>query len=67
MNSTRFAIAALMFAMVNAVLFGGGLNTMLTIPAFAVHATTLIPAVVAASFIFAAPIPWILAPRLRAR
>ena len=67
MNSTRFAIAALMFAIVNAVLFGVGLITVLTIPAFAAHAMTLIPAVAAASFIFAAPISWMLAPRLRAR
>ena len=37
MNSTRFAIAALMFVMVNAVLFGVGLITVLTIPAFAAH------------------------------
>jgi hypothetical protein len=67
MNSTRFTIAALMFAMVNAVLFGVGLVTVLAIPTFAAHAMALIPAVVAASFIFAAPISWMLAPRLRAR
>ena len=64
---TRVQIAALIFLMVNAVLFGAGLITVLTIPALAAHAMGLIPVVVALSFVLAAPIAWLLAPRLRAR
>lgn len=64
---TRIQIAALIFLMVNAVLFGAGLITVLTVPALAPHAMALIPAVVALSFVIAAPISWLMAPRLRAR
>ena len=65
--STRLAIAVLIYAMVNAVLFGTGLITVLTIPDLAAYAGTLIPAVVLVSFILAAPLSWLIAPRLRAR
>ena len=64
---TRFAIAALIYAMVNAVMFGVGLLFVLTIPATAAYAGTLIPAVVIASLVIALPVSWIVAPRLRAR
>jgi hypothetical protein len=64
---TRIQIAALIFLMVNAVLFGAGLITVLAVPALASHAMALIPAVVALSFVIAAPISWFMAPRLRAR
>jgi len=65
--STRFQLAVLIFSMVNAVLFGAGLIAVLAIPELAQQAMLLIPIVVAASFILAAPIAWLLAPRLRAR
>jgi len=65
--STRLAIAVLIYAMVNAVLFGTGLITVLTIPELAAYAGTLIPVVVLVSFILAAPLSWLIAPRLRAR
>jgi hypothetical protein len=64
---TRVQIAALIFLMVNAVLFGAGLITILTVPALAAHAMALIPVVVALSFVVAAPVSWLMAPRLRAR
>lgn len=67
MLKTRFRIAALIYAMINAVLFGAGLVTLLLVPALAVHAMELIPLVVLASFIVAAPIAWRLAPALLAR
>lgn len=64
---TRLWIAAMIFPMVNAVLFGIGAITVLSSPTLAEQASTLIWLVVAASFIIAAPIAWMIAPRLRAR
>lgn len=64
---TRLWIAAMIFPMVNAVLFGIGAITVLSSPTLAEQASTLIWLVVAASFIIAAPISWVIAPRLRAR
>lgn len=66
-GTTRLQIAALVFTMTNAVLFGAGLITVLAVPALSAHAGLGIALVVAASFIFAAPISWFIAPRLRAR
>jgi hypothetical protein len=65
--STRFAIAALVYTMVNAVLFGAGLIVVLTVPALSADAMALIPTVVVVSLVAAIPVSWILAPRLRAR
>jgi hypothetical protein len=53
--------------MTNAVLFGAGVITVLTVPALSANAAWWIPAVVVASFVLAAPIAWFIAPRLRAR
>ena len=64
---TRLWIAALLFPMVNAVLFGAAAIAMLSIPALKEMASTLFLYIVPASFILAAPISWIMAPRLRAR
>jgi hypothetical protein len=63
----RAGLAALVFIMTNAVLFGAGLITVLSIPAWQSDAAYTIPAVVVASFVVAAPASWIIAPRLRAR
>jgi hypothetical protein len=65
--SIRLAIAALCFLMVNAVLFGTGLITIVSFPALYARAKDLLPLVVVASFVIAAPIAWFIAPRLRAR
>ena len=65
--STRMQIAALVFSMTNAVLFGAGLIVVLMVPALNAHAGLWIAIVVAASLILSAPFAWLLAPRLRAR
>lgn len=64
---TRLWIAAMVYPMVNAVLFGTAAIAMLSIPALDEMAATLFPIVIAASFALAAPIAWVIAPRLRAR
>ena len=65
--TTRDRIAVLIYAMVNAVLFGIGLVFVLNVPSFAAHLWVGIPAVVLASLVLAVPIAWLIAPRLRAR
>lgn len=65
--SNRFRIAALVYMMTNAVLFGIGMVSIMTIPALARNAMDWVPIAVVASFILAAPIAWWIAPRLRAR
>lgn len=63
----RTQIAALVYTMTNAVLFGAGLVFVLMVPALNAHAGLSIALVVAASFIVAVPLSWLIAPRLRAR
>jgi len=53
--------------MVDAVLFGIGLLIVLLMPPFNAHLGLWIPIVVFVSFVLAAPIAWLLAPRLQAR
>ena len=65
--STRLIIAALIYMIVNAVLFGCSVTIVLTIPVLAAQANTLVPAVVVTSLILALPVSWFVAPRLRAR
>ena len=64
---TRAQIAALIFTMTNAVLFGIGLIAVLSVPALNAYAGLGIAVVVTLSFLVAAPVAWIIAPRLRAR
>ena len=63
---TRFTIAALIYTMVQGVMFGIGAVLVLATP-LRDQAMTLLPAVVIASAILAAPFAWFIAPRLRAR
>ncbi len=63
----RAQLAALIYTMTNAVLFGVGIVTVLTVPVFSAQAVYAIPAVVVLSSLLAAPVAWFLAPRLRAR
>ena len=63
----RLGIASLVGLMVNAVLFGAGLITVLMIPALSANAFIALPVMIALSFIVAVPISWAIAPRLRAR
>jgi len=53
--------------MTNAVIFGAAINTVLNVPALSTNAYFWIPVVVVASLILAAPIAWLIAPRLQAR
>jgi len=66
-TKTRAGIAALIYTMTNAVMFGAGLIFVLSVPGVRAHAALGILAVVLASLLFAAPVAWFLAPRLRAR
>jgi hypothetical protein len=66
-TTTRASIAALVYMMTSAVLFGVGIIVVLTVPALSANAVLLIPAVVVASLILGVPAAWIIAPRLRAR
>ncbi|HRK19037.1 MAG TPA: hypothetical protein PK970_08785 [Hyphomicrobiaceae bacterium] len=64
---TRWSIAALIYMMVASVLFGIGPVTFLSIPTLSESAATLMPAVIAASFVISVPISLFIAPKLRAR
>lgn len=65
--SIRFRIASLIFGMINAVVFGAGAILVLSVPDLSAQAMTLLPVVVALSFLISAPAAWFLAPRLRLR
>lgn len=65
--SRRWIITAVIYMVVNAVLFGIGAIAVLSIPSLAAEASTLIWVVVGMSFLLALPIAYTLAPRLRAR
>ena len=64
---TRLWIAAMVYPMVNAVIFGVLAIAMLSIPALNEQASTLFLYIVPASFILSAPVSWMIAPRLRLR
>jgi hypothetical protein len=66
-TATRARIAALIYTMTNAVIFGAGLIVVMAVPALAAGAAIWIPLVVVASLILAAPAAWFIAPRMRAR
>lgn len=66
-TQARLRVTALIFTMVNAVVFGVGLVTVLTTPALAAHAFFWIPAVVAGSFLFSPPLAWFIAPMMMQR
>ena len=63
---TRLLVAALVFMMVQAVLFGVGTILIVSTP-LAAYTSTLMPLHIVISFAIAAPIAWRLAPRLQAR
>ena len=65
--STNTRIALLISTMVNAVIFGIGAVTVLSIPVLNANATILLPVVIVASFIISPFVSRILAPRLRSR
>lgn len=64
-NNTR--IALLITMVVNAVIFGIGAVTVLSIPALSVDAKIWLPAVIVATFVVSPFVARALAPRLRSR
>ena len=66
-NLARTRVAALIYAMVNAVVFGGGLLTVLLTPSLSQHAFFWIPMVIVVSFIVSAPVSWLIAPSMMMR
>lgn len=64
---TDLFITALVSMMTNAVLFGAGAVTVLSVPVLNEQAKYLLPVVIVASFILAPIAAWFIAPRLRAR
>ena len=64
--SIRFQIAAIVYLMVQAVMFGIGAVLVLATP-LAGLATQLFPWVVGTTAVASVPIAWWIAPRLRAR
>lgn len=63
---TRFAIAAMLYPMIQAVLFGIGL--LIVLAAFpASEALNAIWWMIGVTFLISAPAAWVLAPRLRLR
>ena len=54
-TKTRLRIAALIYSMTNAVIFGAGIITVLNVPALRSNAWIWIPVVVAASLVLAGP------------
>lgn len=65
--STDIWLKAVCSIMINAVLFGAGAITVLSVPALAEQAKYLIPAVVAVSFIAAPLLSGFIARRMRLR
>ncbi|MGE0053713.1 MAG: hypothetical protein AB7S74_05845 [Hyphomicrobium sp.] len=65
--TTRAYIAFALALMVNAVVFGVGAITVLSVPALSGIASYLLPAIIAFSIIITPFISWRLAPNLRTR
>lgn len=65
--STRTYIAAMLFLMINAVVFGTGAVAVLSIPSLNDHAGFWLPVVIAVSFAISPLVAWFLAPTLRLR
>jgi hypothetical protein len=66
-NQARLRVTALIYMMVNAVVFGVGLISVLMIPALAQHAFFWIAAVIVTSFVLSAPLAWFIAPLMMMR
>jgi uncharacterized membrane protein len=66
-NQARLRVTALIYLMVNAVVFGVGLISVLMTPSLAQHAFFWIPAIILASFVLSAPLAWFIAPSMMMR
>ncbi|HEV7305824.1 hypothetical protein [Ensifer sp.] len=65
--SVRLQIALMLGLMINAILFGIGIVTVLSIPILADNAKYSIPVLVVACFTITPFVAWLMAPRLRLR
>ncbi|OCP03929.1 MULTISPECIES: hypothetical protein [unclassified Ensifer] len=65
--SVRLQLAIMVGLMINAILFGIGIVTILSIPVLADNAKYSIPVLVVACFTITPFIAWLMAPRLRLR
>ena len=65
--SVRLQLAIMVGLMINAILFGIGIVTVLSIPVLADNAKYAIPTLVVACFVTTPFVAWIMAPRLRLR
>jgi hypothetical protein len=63
-NQARLRVAALIYLIVNAVVFGVGLISVLMTPTLAQHAFFWIPAIIVTSFVLSAPLAWFIAPSM---
>ena len=66
-NRARLRVAALIYCMVNAVVFGVGVVFVVSLPALMSHAFFWIPAVVVSSFAISGPLSWFIAPWMMMR
>jgi hypothetical protein len=66
-SQARMRVAALIYLMVNAVVFGVGLISVLMTPTLAQHAFFWIPAIIVTSFVLSAPLSWFIAPSMMMR
>ena len=66
-NQARLGVAALIYLIVNAVVFGVGLILVLMTPMLAQHAFFWIPAIIVTSFGLSAPLAWFIAPSMMMR
>jgi hypothetical protein len=66
-SRARLRVAALIYCMVNAVIFGMGMIAVLSIPALTAHAFFWVPSVVVSSFVISAPLAWLIAPLMMMR
>jgi hypothetical protein len=64
---TRVYVATLAALPVNAVLFGAGAITVLSVPALSEHATILMPNAVLVSLALTPPIAWVVSRRMMLR
>jgi hypothetical protein len=66
-NRARLRVAALIYCIVNGVVFGLGLILVVSLPVLMTHAFFWIPTVVISSFAISAPVSWFIAPWMMMR
>lgn len=67
MDRTRLAISAILYPLINALMFSMGAVTILTIPILTGIAAPAMMTVITVAFIASAPVAWLIAPHLRYR